>query len=293
MPYGLRGGPIPFPMPDQFLHPEAIDWVRRASAGGGSVSLATTRAVSSFCHAIDRAGIRDRFLRLNLFCGNSDPNLVAVRTPLYCGASQGGTQLGNAIDGNFNFVAGDYQETGAGGGLKGNGSTKHLATGFNYDNIPSASSTHLSFSGTSIETAVNDRMALGTFLGLGNLVFVMDITTGGGASRGFRSTFTNQALFAHAGDTAESHLIGTRTSSTSTAVYRGGALAVVGAAGTASTQTSNAQIPAFAATNTANAIGQYTSARLRMYSIGNGLNAAQAFSFSSAVIAFNTALGRA
>jgi hypothetical protein len=273
------------------VHPEALDWVTRVTANGGTVSTNTLAAVSTFCTSINAAsGLRAAMLRLNLFCGNSDASLNAVRTPLYLSGSFGGTAIGNTTDTNFNFVAGDYQETGSGGGLKGDGSTKYLATGFNYNSL-TATSTHMSISGTSLETAVNDRMAMGTFLVVGPSLFVLDITTGISA-RGFRSTTAAQTLFSHANATAESHMVGTRTADAAAAVYRGGIAAVSSAAASGAT-TSNSLIPVFAATNTSNAIAQHTSARLRMYSIGNGLTAAQVLAFSNAVIAFNTALGRA
>jgi hypothetical protein len=94
------------------VHHDALDWARRVVTNSGSVSQSTLRAVSAFCDAIDRAAIRDRFYRLNLFCGT-------------------GTQYGNTTDTNNNFVSGDYNETGASGGLNGNGSTKYLETGLN------------------------------------------------------------------------------------------------------------------------------------------------------------------
>lgn len=270
---------------------EAQDWINRVYFNGGTVSATTAAAVNDFCNAIAaESGLRAAILRLNLFCGNSDASLNAVRTPLYRGASLAGTQLGNTTDTNFNFVAGDYQETGSGGGLKGDGSTKYLATGFNYNNL-TATSTHMSISGTSLETAVNDRMAMGTFLNVGSGIFTLDITTGA-LNRGFRSSSAATTLFAHASATSESHMIGTRTADAAASVYRGGAVAA-SSASASSAATTNSLIPVFAATNTGNAIGQYTSARLRMYSIGNGLTAAQALAFSNAVIAFNTALGRA
>jgi hypothetical protein len=109
---------------------DALDWRDRVVANGGSVSTSTFQAVSTFGNDIDRAGLRDRFYRLNLFCGNSDASLNAVRTPLYRGPSRTGTQYGNTTDTNSSFVAGDYAETGTSGGLKGNGSSKHLDTGF-------------------------------------------------------------------------------------------------------------------------------------------------------------------
>jgi hypothetical protein len=106
------------------VHPEAAAWRSAVVANGGSVSASTVRAVSKFCADIDKAGIRDRFYRLNLFCGN---DLNAVLVPLYRGPSRTGTQLGNATDINQGtFVGSDYVEN---SGLKGNGSSKYLETG--------------------------------------------------------------------------------------------------------------------------------------------------------------------
>lgn len=126
------------------LHLEAQVWRNAVIANSGTVSTATVKAVSDFCRRIDAAGIRDRFYRLNLFCGNSDGSLNAVRTPLYRGPSPGGTQYGNAIDTNNNFVAGDYSETGASGGLAGNGSTKTLRHGLLWSSVPNINDIHMS-----------------------------------------------------------------------------------------------------------------------------------------------------
>jgi len=127
----------------QVNNADAQNWINRVYTNGGTVSAATASAVNTFCNSIDAAGIRDRFYRLNLFCGNSDASLNAVRTPLYRGQSLAGTQFGNTIDTNVNFVAGDYAETGASGGLTGNGS-KHLNTGL-ATNTLAAGNRHLAF----------------------------------------------------------------------------------------------------------------------------------------------------
>ena len=126
-PQGLLGRPAVVPMPLGFVHPEAQDWAIRATVNGGIVSSTVLTAVSDFCRAIDAAGIRDRFLRLNLFCGG---NLSGALVPLYRAASTAANPIGNATDVNVNFVSGDYAETGASAGLKGNGSNKYLQTGF-------------------------------------------------------------------------------------------------------------------------------------------------------------------
>lgn len=115
--------------PRQTIHPEAADWANRVRTNGGTVSGTTLSAVDRFCKAIAAKGIRDRFYRLNLFCGTG---LTAALVPLYRGPSLGGTQYGNTTDTNTGpFVSGDYAETGASGGLNGNGTTKYLATGLN------------------------------------------------------------------------------------------------------------------------------------------------------------------
>ena len=110
-------------MPDGVAHPEAAAWRTAAIANGGTVSSSTINAVSNFCQSIAEGGLRDRFYRLNLFCGG---NLSSALVPLYRGPSPSGTQYGNATDTNNNFVSGDYVET---GGLQGNGSNKSLDTG--------------------------------------------------------------------------------------------------------------------------------------------------------------------
>lgn len=105
-------------------HPEAINWVIRVHglAVPGEVTYAQLDAVSKFCYAIDAAGIRDRFMRLNLFCGN---NLSAFVVPLYTNTSMNYTHVGNAVDTNNNFI---YQDISL-EGLTGDGSTKILETG--------------------------------------------------------------------------------------------------------------------------------------------------------------------
>lgn len=122
------------------VHPEALAWRTAAVANGGTVSASTLNAVSKFCKAIDAAGIRSSFLRLNLVCGG---NLAAARTPLYRGASRTGTQYGATIDTNIGpYTSGDYTQA---TGLTGDGSTKFLDTtvtigtlanfGAEYDNV--------------------------------------------------------------------------------------------------------------------------------------------------------------
>ena len=275
------------------FHPEAQDWRNRVIANGGTVSGSTLTAVSNFCRSIDAAsGLRAAILRANLFCGN---DLNACLVPLYRAASRTASVLGNTTDTNFNFVSGDFQETGSGGGLVGNGSSKYLDTGLAPSVLSSLTSVHLSYSGTSLETS-GDRIAIGAYGGTGAAapdLYSADVYAGYLSARAVRlgnAGSVGATTIATPG-TTESHFIGTRTAAAASAIYRGGTLATSSTTSASPTSTTR---PFFVfALNQSPSPAAYTAARMRMYSIGNGLTAAQALAFSNAVIALNTALGRA
>jgi hypothetical protein len=290
-------------LPPTASNVEAQDWINRVYVNGGTVSATTANAVNDFCNSIAaESGLRAAILRLNLFCGNSDASLNAVRTPLYLSGSFGGTTIGNTTDTNFNFVSGDYQETGSGGGLKGNASNKYLNTGLAPNSLASVASVHLSCSATSLETtsgATNtsgDRFVMGTFNnaegGLYDIAATAWLATGGANLRFSRlSTFSPSTVSSSSRGASEAHFIGSRTSSSQFNLYdTSGSIG----SSTSSTSGSGHSFPFFVfSLNLNGSPGVYSAARLRMYSIGNGLTAAQALAFSNAVVAFNTALGRA
>ena len=273
------------------IHHEAIDWATRASANGGVISTTTIRAVSEFCRAVDSAGIRSAIYRVNPFCGG---NLSGCLVPLYRGPTFGGTNYGNATDTNFNFVSADFVETGATGGLKGNGTNKYLSTGFTSNSLPSATSVHLSASAVAMATT-GDPVLLGSFNGTAAGLLVLDEFVTGSSARAFRhGTFAvgTFPLVSSPGAT-ESHLIGSRTSSSSASLYRGGSLANSNATSvTPANNALNIYVFNYGTVSGTPVSTQYSASRVRMYSIGTGLNATQAAAFSAAVIAFNNALGR-
>jgi hypothetical protein len=143
-------------------NPDALDWMTRVYLNGGSVSPATATAVNTFCNAIDAAGIRDRFFRLNVFAGNSDGALAAVRTPLYLGPTAGGAQYGALIDDNVNFVQSDYSPT---TGLTGNTTSgKYLKTGLPVSTF-TGNNLHM---GVGLYTSAPAPSIGSTLLGFGN-----------------------------------------------------------------------------------------------------------------------------
>jgi hypothetical protein len=276
----------------QVSNADAEDWVNRVYANGGTVSTSTAAAVNTFCDAIDAAGIRDRFYRLNLFAGNSDASLNAVRTPLYRGPSLGGTQYGGTTDTNNNFVAGDYAETGASGGLTGNGTSKYLLTGLTTAALPSLATGHLSVYAATYPTSGIRGLLTSWGSGFGNPLYVLeanrngagDLLTAWGEDFGGRN-------FAAASGIGAGHLVSSRVSSTDFRVFRSGAQ--VGSTVTASVTPAANTGSGFAVfANYGSTIANCSDARLGSYSIGAGLDSTQAASYNTALQAFQTALGR-
>ena len=271
------------------IHHEAIDWAKRASANGGTISTNVLRAVSDFCRAANAGSFRSSLYRLNLFCGG---NLSGCLVPLYLGPTFGGTSLGSSTDTNANFVSADFIETGTGGGLKGNGTTKYLNTGFAPNVLPSVTSIHISTSATSAATSGN-AIFMGSRDGNASGHFTLDEYATAASARAFRcGTFTVGQYPTVSATATEAHMIATRTSATSAVIYRGGSSAASNT--TSVTPTSHIYPFHVFGANLQNGGGTtgYSAATIRAYSIGTGIDATQAAAFSAAVIAFNSALGR-
>jgi hypothetical protein len=276
------------------IHPETTNWLSRVIANSGSASDATLQALDAFCAAIDaQSGLRGQITRLNLFCGNQ---LAAALVPQYLAESAGATAKGNSTDTNSGatpFSSGSYASTGSSGGLTGNG-ISYLNTGLTNSNFSTSTSGHLSFSATGMTESTKAIMGT-TKDGAESTIddFISRIDLGGGnifdANR--RGSLGANAVKASP-QTSYSHLVATQTSSTSRVLYSGGT--ALNTSSTAASLTLNSTHSYYiCATNVNNGAGAAaTSARVRQYSIGGGLTAAQAAAFSAAVAAFNTALGR-
>lgn len=270
--------------PRSTVHPEAQAWATRVIANGGTFSGTTLTAVSRFCRSIDAAGIRDKFYRLNLFCGD---NLNAALVPLYRAESATASARGNSTDTNNNFVSGDYSNSGSSAGLKGNGSTKYLATGLP-GNAITASNSHLSAMLFATETGSGYKCLMGMYDGA-NLTAMYARRSDSFRSAGFGSG-GNSAVYAGDSVSSTSLAIGHIVAAYPT-MYRNGT--ATGTDATASNNTTNTTAFAVYAVNSAGTITQHTDARLGGYSLGLTMTAAQALAYSNAVSAFNSALGRA
>lgn len=268
-------------------HPEALAWRSTVIANGGSVSGSTLNAVSKFCRDIDAAGIRSKFRRLNLMCGTSDASLVAVRVPLYRGESRTGTQYGNTLDTNVNFVQGDYAEN---SGLTGDGTSKYLNTGFNISDLPGAANCHLSSYIRGTQNTASSRALIGTlFNGTSDRyrIFINPSSAGFYNPRAELGATTQ----ADGGVRANSNgglIVASRTSTTSLTLYDD---AVSIGTNTNSTAETTSATPIFVFAR--NGPTEYYNGIMAGYSIGAGLTGAQVTSYYNALNTFQTAIGRA
>jgi len=280
--------------PRASLHPEAANWRNRVIDEGGAVSPKTLDAVSRFCRAIDAAGIRDRFYRLNLFAGTG---LNACLVPLYRGQSRTGTQYGNTTDTNKGpFVSDDYAEN---DGLLGAASpAKYLETGISPDDVGVAtghvaidskgdatSATALAIgSNTSGSTERYNLLSANANAFQGNAVtdFMAQSRWGG----------TSGTVYTTAGSAVRPSglYIFTRTSSTRMDFY----LAGVSVANSTASVTPGANANEFyVMAQNVNGTPSFTgTTRARGYSIGASLSGAQAAAYDAAWTALQTALGR-
>lgn len=269
------------------VHPEAAAWRSAVVANGGSVSASTMKAVSKFCGDIDAAGIRDRFYRLNLYCGNFNAALV----PLYRSASFNGPTFGNATDTNVNFVAGDYVETGSSGGLFGNGTTKYLNCGTVLAGL-NATTGHTGFyaRSLSLDSTANKNAIGGYGIGFANSCAIFTREGGNAGTLGtwcditFRTSTTPIIV--------NGHVISTSVSSTDLRLtvdgaQRGGT--ATGNRGTTAAFSGNIHVHAVNANGTPL---NHIASGLQAYHMGLGLTVAQALAFYGIMQAFQTALGR-
>lgn len=279
--------------PRSTVHPEAQSWATRVTANGGTFTGSTLAAVSQFCRDIDAAGIRDRFYRLNLFCGE---NLSAALVPLYRAESSTASVRGNNTDTNTNFVSGDFNNTGSASGLSGNGSTKYLATGIN-GNTLTATNTHLGVGLRSISDSPGYRTLIGVWNGLltGANVRLYGVSgRRGDSSRNcllgnFDGTQVTGRFF---GDSVNNANLGVgNIVAAHPTMYRNGSASGINATG--GDNYANAHdIYVFALNNANTSVADHSNSRINWYSIGLTMTAAQVSSFNSALNTFNTTLSR-
>lgn len=277
----MIGARVGFFSPQSTTHPEAADWASRVTAAGGTYSAATLAAVSKFCNDIDGYGLRSKFLRLSLLCGD---NLTACLIPLYRNTSSTGSAIGNSSDTNNNFVSGDFVETGSStGGLKGNGSTKYLATGVSPSTTSATSSDfHLCIYAKGVEATGTTRAYIGSQLATTPELY-LGITGGGSTETGGISVDSVTRLTAPTGTKEGMMAIVCNGSRTQTYYLNGATSTNTGP----STGLPSAGIDVFRA-STFYALAKY----MRGYSVGLGMSSTEMANYRTAIETFNTSLSR-
>lgn len=261
------------------VHPEANAWRTAVVANGGSVSASTMKAVSKFCGDIDKAGLRDRFYRLSLLCGD---NLTAARVPLYRSTSFGGTGLGNTIDANNSFAAGDYSIT---GGIKC-GDTRSLNTGLSPDNADYATG-HLSV--WIKRTGTFGRAGLVSSWNTSYGQPQLNIEYSSSASNGWFLWYREQNP--GNGTVTGKHLMVVRRSTTDQSWYQDASEG--GNNATLTTTTATSSVPFhIGARRVGTNLEAYSDENVTHYSIGRSMTASQITAYYAALSTFMTTLGR-
>jgi hypothetical protein len=99
--------------------PESLDYFQRIVLNGGTISSISMKAADDLVRALLNANLWWKILDMGLFAGDQ---LAAAMVKLKY-------TTGPGVLVNNNFVAADFVEQGASGGLHGDGSTKSLRTG--------------------------------------------------------------------------------------------------------------------------------------------------------------------
>jgi hypothetical protein len=270
-------------------HIDVQNWLNNVSWNGGSASSTTISALNTFCAAIDNAGIRNKFYRLNLFCGN---NLNSCLVPLYTGPVSnfaGLQRYGYGSDMNFNFVSSDYAETGASGGLSPNGNNlKRLDTGLTQIDL-GVNSCHLSVyersqASGSYKTRIGSRGAsVNNEHLLTNVVtapLIYGCSSLGGNHRASASSYSETGAF----------WLGNNSTATSSIIYKN---SIQQGTATPSTRTAQNLTYWVFALNDNGATGDgMTTGRLASYSIGLSMDSTQVTAYYNAIQTFQTSLTR-
>jgi hypothetical protein len=209
--------------------------------------------------------------------------------PLYRGPVSGGTTYGNSTDTNNAFVGvgTDYAETGATGGLTGNGSTKYLDTGLP-GNTFSAGDRHCSAYWNANATITGSRAFIGNTDSSSNSTW-MDIHSRF-ASDGSAAQITNNYGLTHTA--ANRHQLVQYDGATSASSYSDGGDKQTRTTFPLGSPTASVSNWYVFGVNPSLFSGLRIDARICTYSIGLSMTDANALAFYNAVHAFQTALGR-
>lgn len=250
---------------------DVLAWEAAIIGEGGTVSSDTLDAATEFINAI--SDFRGKIIRFNPFASDS---LAGALCPLI-NTQDGVTLIGDAVDTNFNFVSGDYSESG-GLGNAANGS-KHIEPGI----IPNATAEINSASmGIGIWSLTNnaDKFDMGCWNG-GSGSFYLCARFADTIRTFLDAIVSTESVATGIGFSAFSQL-----NNSSRAIQRNGTTTTHND-GTISNTKNGSQIMVFRVEG----VG-YSPNKLAGYFISDGLTGTELTTLYTAWAAFNTALGR-
>jgi hypothetical protein len=253
---------------------ETLQYADRIAANGGSISQGSLVAIDAFVRACQVAGIWSKFIEVGPFAG---ANLNAAMVKLVYQPAAGSVLT------NSSFVSGDYVETGANGGLLGDG-TKHLNTNVQATTLPDNG--HLSFYLREDITSGGNKSLLGA-LDASNQYWMGALAPGSAVDLRYGALVTASA----ATTLLKGFYTGVREAANSLVYYRDG-VSLISSSTVAGT--TKPAFPVFAwAFNSSGGVGARLNARGSFYSIGQSLNASEVVALHNAVRNLQSALNRA
>lgn len=270
------------------INAEALNWIRLSEGYNNvKISATTAKALSDFCNSIESANLRNKFYRLNLFCG---PTLGTALIPLYRGPNSSGTQYGNFFETSFNFTDSSYSEL----GLLGS-STSYLEPGLLTSTINSLyPSVHFTVYGNNIPTP-NTAPFIST--GDGSLTYnLVGVWTSTQWLYLVSGSFSTAAIFENVDNSRFGMKILSRTNDSLVRLYSNGSY-VSQSTGTISSPPSVVGFPLqtirlFASRIQNNPAGTCINLRSCGYSMGAGMTDSEASTYYTIMQTFQTALGR-
>jgi hypothetical protein len=270
-------------------HPESLAWQSAVVANGGTVSTSTLAAVSTFCKSIAAAGLRDRFIRVNLFCGDKMGSFAncGLLVPLYRGPSSAGTQYGNTVDSASGFATSNYSESQ--GVTAPSSGAIYFDTGVTV-NFSTATNTHFA--------AYESLVPTGSFK---TLIGVDDNLSAGTRSAWWLSHISTTRTDAYVGTTTPLIYNATRAAgfwcvsnqSARRDLFRNGSsVAAVASAQTGVGTDTDSYWSVFSLRRDGVNTDYYYGGRLNGYSLGYALSASQSLAYYNIMQAFQASLGR-
>ena len=253
---------------------ETLQYADRIIANGGSISQGSLVAVDTFVRACQVAGIWSKFIEVGPFAGS---NLNAAMAKLVYQPAAGSVLT------NSSFVSGDYVETGANGGLLGDG-TKFLNTNVQATTLPDNG--HFSFYLREDIASGGNKSLIGA-LDASNQYWMGALTPASAVDLRYGALVSASS----AGTLNKGFYTGVREAANSLVYYRDGAsiATAVSIAGT-----TKPAYPIYVwGFNSAGSSSARINARGSFYSIGQTLSSSEVVALHNAVRNLQSALNRA